>query len=215
MTLIDITGPLENGMWSYPEPYPKVHIEEIAMPAWIPYDTFSWVFTMGAQSGTYLETAAHMFRDAATIDKVPLDRLFLDAAVIQLSTKEPNTAITVDELRDAAGDIRPGDALLVCTGWDARWYDEDYVSACPFFTLEAMQWIFSLGVSLMGADLPRFDSWETPQEFFAEFFRRDILLLAPLVNLGAITQPRVRLIALPLRITGVCGTPCRAVVIEE
>ena len=215
MKLIDITGPLENGMWSYPDPYPKVHIEEIDMPDWIPYDTFSWVFTLGAQNGTYLETAAHMFRDAATIDEVPLERMILDASIIQLPDKEPNSAITVDELMNAAVDIRPGDALIIGTGWDVKWHDKDFISACPFFALAAMEWIFDQQVSLMGADLPRFDSWETPQEFFAEFFRRDILLLAPLVNLRAITRTRVRLIALPLKVKGVCGTPCRAVVLED
>jgi len=213
--LIDVTGPLENGMWSYPDPYPKVRIEEIGMPDWVPYDTFSWVFTLGAQNGTYLETAAHMFRGATTIDEVPLDRLFLEAAVIQLPDKEPSSAITVDELKNADIDIKPGEALLVSTGWDSKWHDADFVAACPFFTLEAMEWIFDQGVSLMGADLPRFDSWEAPQEFFAEFFRRDILLLAPLVNLRAIGQPRVRLVALPLKVKGVCGTPCRAVVLED
>ena len=72
-----------------------------------------------------------------------------------------------------------------------------------------------MGISLMGADMPRFDSWETPQGFFADFFRKDILLLRPLVNLRAITQSRVQLIALPLKVKGVCGTPCRAVVLED
>jgi len=165
MRLVDITGPLENGMWRYPDPYPEVRLEEIPVPEWIPYPTYSWVFTLGSQSGTYLETAAHMFRGAMSIDQVPLERLVLDTAVIQLREVGPNEAITADEL--------------------------------------------------VGADMPRFDSWRTPQLFFAEFFQRDILLLAPLVNLRAITKPRVRLIALPLKVVGACGSPCRAIVIEE
>jgi arylformamidase len=212
---IDITGPLENGMWSYPDPYPQVQIEELPVPEWVPYPTYSWVFTLGAQSGTYLETAAHMFRDAATIDQVPLERLFLEAAVIHLRGKGPQEPIEAHELAAAGVDVRPGDALLVCTEWDKRWYDAGFVSDCPYFTAEAMHWIFDRQVSLMGADLPKFDSWERPQKFFAEFFSRDILLLAPLVNLWQISRPRVRLIALPLKVKGVCGTPCRAVVIED
>jgi arylformamidase len=215
MRLVDITGPLENGMWSYPDPYPQVRIEEIPVPSWIAYDTYSWVFTLGAQSGTYLETAAHMFRGATTIDEVPLERMFLDAAVIQLRDVGPNEPITAAELEASGIEVHPGDALLVCSGWDRKWRDEDFVTNCPYITREAMDWIFDQRVSLMGADLPRFDSWEKPQLFFADFFGRDILLLAPVVNLRAISRPRVRLIALPLKVKGVCGSPCRAVVIED
>lgn len=215
MEIIDITGPIENGMWSYPAPYPKVEIREIPVPDWIAYPTYSWQFSLGAQSGTYLETAAHMFRDATTIDQVPAERFFLDAAVIKVGDKQPNEPIEAAELAKARVEIRPGDALLVCTGWDKNWYDPGFVNQSPHFTLEAMHWIFDRQISLMGADLPRFDSWEDPQEFFGDFFRRDILLLAPLVNLGTISQSRVRLIALPLKIKGVCGTPCRALVLES
>ena len=215
MKIVDITGPLENGMWSYPDPYPKVEIHEIPVPEWIPYPTYSWKFTLGAQSGTYLETAAHMFRDAITIDQVPLERLFLDAAVIRVKEKQPNEPIEAAELAGAGVEIHPGDALLIGTGWDREWRAPGFVDQSPHFTLEAMQWIFDQQISLMGADLPRFDSWEDPQEFFGDFFRRDILLLAPLVNLAAISQSRVRLIALPLKVRGVCATPCRAIVLES
>jgi len=107
MRTIDVARPLENGVWSYPDPYPKVQIEEIAMPDWVPYDTYSWVFTIGTQSGAYLETAAHMFRDAITIDQVSLERLILDAAVVSLPEKEPNEAITAAELQAAAVEVRP------------------------------------------------------------------------------------------------------------
>jgi arylformamidase len=202
-------------MWSYPDPYPKVRVEEIPIPNWIAYDTYSWVFTLGAQSGTYLETAAHMFRDATTIDEVPLERMFLDAAVIQLRDVGPNEPITPAELGASEVEVHPRDALLICSGWDRKWHDEDFVANCPYITREAMDWIFDQHVSLVGADLPRFDSWQKPQLFFADFFKRDILLLAPVVNLRAVSRTRVRLIALPLKVKGVCGSPCRAVVIED
>jgi kynurenine formamidase len=40
-------------------------------------------------------------------------------------------------------------------------------------------------------------------------FRSGALILAPLVNLAALTQPRFRLMAFPLKVRGVCGAPCR------
>ena len=46
------------------------------------------------------------------------------------------------------------------------------------------------------------------------FFAAERLLLAPLVNLRQAGSGRYTLVALPLNIPGVCGTPVRAVLIE-
>ena len=48
-----------------------------------------------------------------------------------------------------------------------------------------------------------------------EFFEQGVLLLAPLVNLGAVTADRVKLVALPVKIAETCATPCRVLIIEE
>jgi len=41
------------------------------------------------------------------------------------------------------------------------------------------------------------------------------LLLAPMVNLGAVQSSRAKLVALPVKIAETCATPCRALIIEE
>lgn len=159
-----------------------------------------------------------MYKDRITIDQLPLERLFLDTVVLKIPLGS-NEHITSDLIQGALADegvsLRKGDALLIGTGWDRKWNDPDYCPDPPHFTAEAIDWMLDQEVALLGADTPRFDGRSDPQNFFPKFFQRDILLLAPLVNLYAVRKPRVKLIVLPLKVVGACAAPCRAVILEE
>lgn len=108
MRIIDTSGALESGMWSYPDPYPKVRMEEISQPDRIPHGAYSWQFTLGVQTDTYPETAADMFRDAITIDQVLAERLFSEAVMIKVRDKGPNQPVEVAELMIAGIQVCPG-----------------------------------------------------------------------------------------------------------
>ena len=219
MPIIDISGPIEDGMWAYDAPYPTPRIEQIPPPDWLEYPVYSQSVTFAVQTGSYLETAAHMDKNALTIDELPLDRCYLIDALHLWLPKEADQAITPDDLkaacRKAGVEPRAREALLVGTGWDKHWYEADYVTNPPYFTAGAIDWVLEHDFSLLGGDTPRYDSPNNPQNFFPKFFRHDILLLAPLINLGAIRQPRGKLTALPLKIQKACASPVRALWIEE
>ncbi|MEZ4866609.1 MAG: cyclase family protein [Caldilineaceae bacterium] len=219
MRIIDISGPIEDGMWSYGDPYPTPRIEQIPPPAWLDYPVYSQTVSMAVQSGTYLETAAHMDRSQMPIDQLPFARCYQIDAVALWIPKATNGAITVADLLAAQErqrvTLRPGDALLVGTGWDQQWHEPNYVTDPPYFLAETIEWILAQQVALLGADTPRYDSPHNPQNFFPKFFQQDILLLAPLVNLDQVQQPRGKLTALPLKIKDACASPVRALWIEE
>ncbi|MGM0492430.1 MAG: cyclase family protein, partial [Armatimonadota bacterium] len=119
-----------------------------------------------------------------------------------------------EDLEACGVEVRPGDAVIVATGWDSHWDEDDFVSNCPWLSYDAMRWILDREPFMMCGDMPRFDSWEDPQGFWDEFFDQGTLLLAPLVNLGAIEGDRVKLTALPLKVVESCAAPCRVVVME-
>ena len=219
MPIIDISGPIEDGMWAYDAPYPTPRIEQIPPPDWLEYPVYSQTVHFAVQTATYLETAAHMDRDALTIDQLPLDRCYMIDALHLWIPTPGGQAITPDALdaacRTAGVQPQAREALLVGTGWDSHWYKADYVTNPPYFTAAAIDWVLEHDFSLLGGDTPRYDSPTNPQNFFPKFFRHDILLLAPLVNLGAIRQPRGKLVALPLKIQKACASPVRALWIEE
>jgi len=217
MRVIDVTGPIHHGMWSYGPPYPDVVVEEIPPPEWVPYETYSWKFVLGGQSGTYLETGLHMKRGRPAVIDIPVESLLdRDALVVKIDGKEhARDCITREELIAACpDDIRPGDCVLLCVGRDGKWRDADFVTDSPYILRDAMDWLIDRRPFLVGADWPRLDSWQRPQKFFPRFFDQGILLLAPLVNLRKITRPRVKLTVLPLKVEESAAAPARAVVIE-
>lgn len=219
MRIVDISGPIEDNMWSYGDPYPAPRIEQIPPPSWLDYPVYSQTVSFAVQSGTYLETAAHMDRNRMPIDQLPLARCYMIDAVTLWISKGANEAITAEDLLQAQErqgvSVQPGDALLVGTGWDKQWYSSAYVADPPYFMAAAIDWILERQVTLLGGDTPRYDSPHNPQNFFPKFFQSEILLLAPLINLDQVQQPRGKLIALPLKIKDACASPVRALWIEE
>ncbi len=219
MRIVDISGPIEDNMWSYGDPYPAARIEQIPPPTWLDYPVYSQTVSFAVQSGTYLETAAHLDRSRMPIDQLPLERCYMLDAVALWIPKEANGGISLADLLEAqqrqGAQMRPGDALLVGTGWDKQWYAPNYVTEPPYFTGDAMDWILAQKLSLLGGDTPRYDSPTNPQNFLPKFFQTEMIMLAPLVNMDQVRQPRGKLIALPLKIKDACASPVRALWIEE
>ena len=219
MRIVEISGPIEDGMWSYGDPYPTPKITQIPPPEWLAYPVYSQTVTMAVQTATYLETAAHMDQTRRPIDQLPLERCYLIDALTLWIPRQADERITAADLAAAlvkSGEtLRPGDALLIGTGWDKHWHEPDYVTHPPYFTAGAIDWVLEHKVSLLGGDTPRYDSPNDPQNFFPKFFQHDILLLAPLVNLDQVRKPRGKLTALPLKIKDACASPVRALWFEE
>ena len=59
--------------------------------------------------------------------------------------------------------------------------------------------------------IPELDGVQYDGNMLLPIFQKGVLLLAPLVNLDKVQVPRGELIALPLKVEGVSGAPCRAI----
>jgi kynurenine formamidase len=215
----DVTGTLAPEMWSYRPSIPD--IPPFEQRRWATIDERGWeadAFSMPTLAGTYLETSKHHFADGPGIDEIPPERLFVDAAIVQIP-KGAREHITVADLEDAHPTIRPGDALLIATGWDRYWWDDGttFVLESPHFDLPAMEWIVARGVSILGGDMPCFDDPQPGggQGVNLPLLKSGALILAPLVGLREIARARAKLVVLPIKLRGACGAPCRAIVIEE
>lgn len=216
MRVVDLTGTIEQGMWDYGDPVPPAQIWQVATIEGTGWEAHA--LTLSTLTGTYIESAAHMIPGSPTIDQIPLERFITPAAVLQVGEKAALEHITVQELRTAAPPaLVPGMGILVSTGWDKRWNQPDFVCGSPHLEEEAMDWIVSQQPSLVGTDLPCFEDPD-PVRFVdlnSRLFLCGALLLGPLVNLRQIRRPVVNLVALPLKIKGVCGTPCRAIAVLD
>jgi kynurenine formamidase len=83
MRVLDLSGPIYNGMWSYDNPIPEVCVEPIASR-----EAIGWsghVLHLNTLAGTYIETADHLFSGRETIADVAVQRFIKKAWVVQLA----------------------------------------------------------------------------------------------------------------------------------
>ena len=223
--LIDLSGPLYEGMWSYSslldlkDGLPEFECQRLATVEADGFEAFG--YRLSSLTGTYIETGAHMLEGAPMLNDLDASTFIRPAVVCHVPRKEPGEVIHGAELAANCPPVQPGDALLIECGWGSRWGEPVYVAGSPAFHVDCLPWFMAQPFGILGVDVPciesarsRPDGSEATGNMLVPLFQRGILLLAPLVNLERIQTPRGQLIALPLNIRAVSGAPCRAIFVE-
>ncbi len=138
----------------------------------------------------------------------------------------PNYLVERDELVAAAERqgvaVRPGDVLLVRTGWGAAWRDPDYITgggmarSCGEWA--ARQAVFAVGADNMSWDLPGYVDpvlGHTLPNHTLLLVRAGILIFENL-QLDELAETGARefaFVSLPLKLAGATGSPTRPVAI--
>ena len=72
-------------------------------------------------TGAHIDSPLHVFKNGITTAEITLDQVMGEALVVDLSWVGANHAITIDDLKKGgAGDVKPGDIVLLHTGWTDR-----------------------------------------------------------------------------------------------
>ncbi len=173
---------------------------------------------------THVDAPRHISPDGATTSELRLESLVGQATVIDLTEVEPNTAIGPAEL--AGADPRPGDIVLLSTGWDQRrsLSSRAFWTDAPYLTREACELLLERKPAAVGFDFPQDEPIRdllsgdaAPIERFVShdvLLRRGVPLIEYLRNLAAIEQPRPQLCALPIKLPDADGAPARVIAIE-
>ena len=221
---VELSGRLENGLWSYQalpgleKIIPEVRIETIATVR--ENDFFASRLTMCTISGTYVEAGSHIIEGAKTLDQYRLTDFIKSARVLRLPRQKAKALINEKLLAAHAPAIRSGEAILVATGWGRMWNKPGYVLECPNFTKGAIAWLLKRKPAICGFDVPCIESsWsqdvvEEKGGLLGMMFKKNVLLVAPLVNLDKVRADKGTLYCLPLPVVGTSGAPAR-VVFEE
>jgi kynurenine formamidase len=210
-------------MWSYNvlfdqgSPLPEFGVEKVISVSDTGWEAFR--FLMSSLSGTYLETRGHVIEGGPPLDRCALSDFIRPAVVCHVPRKQARQFIRRAELEAHCPPIRQGDALLIECGWGAQWRSPTYVTDGPGFHPECVPWLLEQPFSLLGVDVPCIAApWPTSDptakvegNMLLPIFEKGILLLAPLVNLDQVSVECGELIALPLKVEGVSGAPCRAI----
>lgn len=177
-----------------------------------------------SHSGTHMDAPTHFGCGEQTIDEIPLEDCISTARVVDLTGIAPRALIEVADLGDAGTQWTRGESLLLHTGWSRHAEDGDYYrSHFPRISEGLAGWCVDQGVCVLGVEAPSVADVFNLEEVTRIHRIHRILLeggvvivesLAHLDRLDRLERDRVTLIALPLKIEGGDGAPCRAIAIE-
>lgn len=178
-------------------------------------DNPEWVYsiTTPTQAGTHIQGPHYFLEDGATIDTFSLDR-FEGWAYLVDSTKR-GTDTTAHDLQAQLGhcDLNGQNVLLRTGHMDELVAGEPLrPETRPGLSIDGAQWLIDQRINMVAIDSVGLESRESQHfEVNVMLCQQEILILEGLVGLRAITTERVWLEAMPLKVGGVEGTPCRAI----
>lgn len=210
MTLVDLNHVVEDGMTTYPGlPGPEITDH-------LTFDDSHGVYAAGTEftigrismvgnTGTYLDTPRHRYRDG------------WDTAGLRLEQCVDLPAVVVD----AVGEVGPdafagldvaGAAVLVRTGWDRHWRSEEYGDpAHPFLTEEAARHLVDAGAVLVGIDSVNIDDTRGGvRPVHTVLLGGGLPVVEHLTGLALLPSTGARFTAVPVRVSGLGTLPVRA-----
>ena len=181
-------------------------------------------------SFTHVDAPLHFLPDGATIDKVPLEKFYGEAAIINLSHLGENDGVTAAELEKHGQHVREGDIALIRTDWPLKcdYMTKDFWGKSPYMERDACEWLVKRKIKAWGGDFPcdyllRYEATgsgeaKLPREEHTThyvFFNAGIIQFEYIVNQHLLTKNRVNFMALPIPFEGQDGSPVRAIAFEE
>ena len=165
----------------------------------------SSALSMSVHSGTHMDAPFHFVPDGATIDSLPLE-LFIGAALV--CAVDAGRYITAEHI--AAMDLE-GETRILFKTRNSRLlhqpaYDPDFVA----FSVEAAQALVARGVKLVGLDYLSVAHADEQVQVHRAFLDHGVALLEG-IDLSEVDPGHYELICFPIRLRGLDGAPCRAV----
>jgi len=165
--------------------------------------------TMVGNTGTYLDSPFHRYRDGADLSGLPLERLVDLPTVVIRTAGSGVRAVDVGQL--AAFDVR-GAAVLLHTGGDAGWGTPAYSADAPHLTGDGARWLVDNGAALVGIDSVNIDAIDstTARPAHSNLLAAGIPVVEHLTGLEQLPPLGALFTAVPARIEGFGTFPVRA-----
>ena len=178
-------------------------------------------FHMFCHYGSHVDAPNHFIPGTKSIDEVPLSSLVGPAAVVELSDHGRDAGISGDTLEDRGRHVERGDIAILRTGWsDKFWGREEFWKEGPYLEDAGADWLVERGVKAVVYDFS--EEYVVRQPGFHgddcaihhRLLGTDIYNIEYVRNLGLIEGERTSIIALPLHLVGLDGSPARIVAFD-
>lgn len=212
LRLVDLSQDIYDGARTF-DPDPKTHINAHLTIADLNYNMTEII--MSAHYGTHLDAPFHFFDDGRTVENLDVRKGFGLAHVLDFSHKGAREAIDLADFEPYKDKATPGSRLIFKTGWDKILPDLSYFGGQPYLSIDLSTWLAKQGVACIALDTPT----TYPDEYTASHHsllnaEAEVLIIEGLRGLDRLSGEQVILIALPLRIRGRDGSPCRAMAMD-
>jgi kynurenine formamidase len=193
-------------------------------------------FTCAEHGGTHIDAPRHFWQSGQTVDEIPLRRLIGPGARINVSHQSSGDAdyqVTVEDLQawESTHDASLEDRIvLVYTGFGRHWPNrEEYLGTSeqgraavaklhfPGLHPTAADWLVTKRrVRTVGIDTASIDHGQTSDyPTHVRLFRDGVPALENVAHLDQLPASNFTVVALPMKIAGGSGGPCRVVAVVD
>jgi len=162
--------------------------------------------SMSSHSGTHIDAPVHYLKCGDTIDTVPLAHLIGRCRVLDVS--DAGSTITAGDLK---GRISNTERVLFKTTFSGmNYFIEDY----PSLTIDAARLITKSGIRCVGIDSPSIEMFACDGNVHRELLGHGCIVIE-LLDLSCAAEGDYEMVALPLRLQGLDGSPARVILMKN
>ena len=209
--IIDLTYKITAGMPVWPGDDEVNFTKTSTIP---PNDYNNTTVTLGAHTGTHIDSPHHVMHDSRGVDSYALDALIGWAEVLDFGELAPRAEITSADLDLFESRVSECASRLLKTGWGRRWNKPEFFTEFPGISEGAAAWLQARKIKLLGIEQTSGHTSRGKQVHKA-LLTTGMVLLETAANMHEITSERVFIAAMPVNFVGLDGAPTRIVAMEE
>jgi kynurenine formamidase len=189
--------------------------------------------TIGDQAATHLDASIHFNPEGTPVNEVPLEAMYGEACLLDLSHMPKHADVTIADLEAAAAraqvTISDFKIVMLRTDRSKLWGTPEYHDDLLNITVEATEWLINEGMVLLGVDMVTTEldrlaygmdpdmAPSAPERHPGHCLMRkyEWFMIENLTNLDKIPRSTFTFSGFPLKIKGASGSPIRAVAILE
>jgi arylformamidase len=205
--MYDITRTVRPSLavWPGDTPYSYQPLLKIAEGASVNLNTLR----LSAHTGTHADSTYHYDDQGMHPSQMELARYIGPCQVV--TVRRESGGIVPEDLQGYK--LERVERLLLHT-WYSDLPDEEWRNEFPHPTPALIDWLAERGCRLLGVDTPSVDHMHSKTlDTHKRMNARDMYILE-ILQLSGVPDGRYELVALPLKLDGVCGSPVRAILRE-
>jgi arylformamidase len=160
---------------------------------------------ISSHSGTHIDAPSHYLEQGAGVDEIPLSHLMGWCRVADLTTVKGEILP-----RDLEGKTMGAKKILLKTSFSEQ---TEFIEDYPSLGDKAAAFLASQGIQCVGTDAPSIEKFNCNGLVHRILLSAGIVIIE-MLDLWKIPEGDYWMIALPLKLRGLDGSPCRALLFE-